>query len=473
MVLNLRSDRIVARNFLSLGSGEAAARIISFVATIYVARVLGASAYGTVEVAAAVILYLSRVVDWGVDLGLGVREVAGDPKRAAELGPTILTIRLTLAVLLTGIVSAVALLWLPEPDGSVLAAYSLTLLAVGVSPRWIHLGFERAHRIAVARTVGELAMVVAVIVAVRAPDQVVRVPLARFLGDALTAALLLWWLRRLGVRLIPRFRWRAVRPLIRPGAYLMLGALLGLMIYNADLLLLRIFRDASHVGVYAAGYTLVAFLGNLGIAYGLSLLPTLTRLQTSPKAQLDLYRTAMAQTFAVALPVAAGGFLFAPRIIDLVFGQSYAASAGVLAILIWTIPTALFRDVALTALLATGREKEVMRITGWAAALNMGLNLLLIPRYGLIGAAAATIVTEAARMLLSQRAAGVVGFRMPGPARFWRVLLAGGAMVALLLLLRPQSLLGGMVLGVLFYAGALTVVGGIRWRPRQLPELTV
>ena len=35
---------------------------------------------------------------------------------------------------------------------------------------------------------------------------------------------------------------------------------------------------------------------------------------------------------------------------------------------------------------------------------------------------------ETARMLLSQRAAGVVGFRMPGPARFWRVLLAGGAM---------------------------------------------
>jgi len=68
------SERVVARNFLTLGSGEALARMIAFGATVYVARVLGPESYGIIELAAAIVLYFSRVADFGIDLGLGVRE---------------------------------------------------------------------------------------------------------------------------------------------------------------------------------------------------------------------------------------------------------------------------------------------------------------------------------------------------------------------------------------------------------------
>ena len=65
---------------MALGLGEAAARLIGFIAMLVVARRVGASMYGVIGVATAVVLYLNRVVDGGLELGLGVREVARDPR---------------------------------------------------------------------------------------------------------------------------------------------------------------------------------------------------------------------------------------------------------------------------------------------------------------------------------------------------------------------------------------------------------
>ena len=91
------ASSLVARNFLALGAGEAAARVIAFLATIYVARVLGSQSFGIVAFSAAILLYLSRVVDGGLDLGLGVQLVATKRSRIERLGPTLIAGRVLAA----------------------------------------------------------------------------------------------------------------------------------------------------------------------------------------------------------------------------------------------------------------------------------------------------------------------------------------------------------------------------------------
>jgi O-antigen/teichoic acid export membrane protein len=77
----------VARNFLALGGGEVAARVISFGATVYLARTLGASGYGIIAVAMAVMLYLTYLTDCGVEV-LGVRRGRGCADADRETGPS-------------------------------------------------------------------------------------------------------------------------------------------------------------------------------------------------------------------------------------------------------------------------------------------------------------------------------------------------------------------------------------------------
>jgi O-antigen/teichoic acid export membrane protein len=338
----------------------------------------------------------------------------------------------------------------------------------------VHLGLERAERVAHGRVLGELVALALVLLLVREPSDVVWVPVAQLVGDTVCAVYLhgLLFLKE-EIRLTLRLD-AVARPLVRPGGYLVLSAVLGLMIYNADWVLLRLFDNATVLGYYAAAYGMVSFFANLGGTYGANLLPVLTRSgREGPEKQLATYHSAAAHVFALGLPVAIGGSLVADQIIATVFGADFAPAAPVLSILIWTFPLALFRDTALMGLMSRGLEGRVLRLTGWAALLNMALNLVLIPVWGMTGAAIATVAGEGGRMAIAIVYARREGFHFVGIRRLWRPLLAGCVMAALLLPLPTPALWLAVPLGIGSYAGILYLLGGIRVKRGSLPALSV
>jgi O-antigen/teichoic acid export membrane protein len=320
---------------------------------------------------------------------------------------------------------------------------------------------------------GQTVAAVLMIALVHGPGDVVRVPALLLAGEALTSITLLWWLGPAARRLPVEIRRDVIRPLLPRAGALVLSALLGIVIYNADFIFLRIFRGTAAVGYYNAAYTLVTFFLNVGTAYSLSLLPSLTRLGTVPSEQGKLYNSSMAHVFAAGLPLALGGALLSGQIVGLLYGPGYTPAAAPFRLLIWCIPLCLLRDVPLMALQAAGREGKILRVTLLAAGLNLGLNAMLIPRWGLKGAAIATLVTEATRMALALTFVAREGYGFAWLGRFWRPLLAAGAMAGVLVGAEGLNLFAGIMLGGLVYLAALTVVGGLRFRRNALPTLSV
>ncbi|MEJ7812196.1 MAG: flippase [Gemmatimonadaceae bacterium] len=466
------SGQVVARNFLALGSGELIARGLAFAASIYMARALGVEMYGVLGFATAVLLYFMRIADGGLDL-VGMREIAADHAAATRVVPSVFVFRILLAVTLVILLGGVALLWLPRPDGPVLALYALTLIPIGLSTRWVHLGLERGGRAAAARVVEAGAVLLGIVLLVHGPGDVLAVPLAHLAGGMLGAVLLLAWLGPHRVPLAPRLDWPTLRPLLRRTWPMVAAALLGLLIYNSDLILLRLIRGPTVAGYYAAAYIPVSLPVNLGLAYRVSLLPTLTRVVDSRTKRLELYHTATAHMFAAGFPIAVGGSLLAPKLMTSVFGASYEPAAGPLQLLIWSVPLCLLRDIPLVALMAAGRESRVLRLTAWATALNLLLNALLIPAYGMYGGAAATVMTEGARMVTAAAAARDEGWALAGASRYWRSAGASAVMAAVLLLAVPAPIWLSIPLGALAYVGALAALGGISFRAGALPTLNV
>jgi O-antigen/teichoic acid export membrane protein len=463
---------MVARNFFALGAGEIAARLIAFAATAYAARTLGASTYGVIGFAAAVFLYLNRVADFGIELS-GARDLARDRNQIRNLASSVLIFRLMIATILVALTSAVAFAVLPYPDSIVLAIYSLALIPVAASTRWIFIGMEESSVVAVARIVGELAMASLIFLLIRIPADIAKVPIAQVVGDSIAAILLIIWLRRRGQRFSLRFDWPAVRPLFRRAWPLVLSALLGLIIYNSGMIFLRAMRGTEDVGYFAAAYMLISFLVNLGLSYRMSLLPTMTRLGHGTPERNALYRSAFAHVFALAVPIALGGFQLAPQIVQLIFGDGYAASVPALQLLILSVPLCLLRDVPSAVMLADAREDQFFRMTAWGAGINLTLNMVLIPRYGMIGAAAATVITEAVRLVLAFGYVRAQRFERRDVAACARVILAAAAMGALLAFANPGVLWLALLLGTAGYFLALVLFGGVRWRRGGLPALNV
>ena len=463
--------RQVSQSFVALATGEAIARLVAFGGMVYLARTLGAESYGIVGFAMAVTLYLSRVADGGMEfIGMGIQMIAEEPERRDALVPSVLTVRLLAASLCVLVLGALAPL-LPSPDGRVLVLYGLTLLAVAIGTRWVYLGLQLPWPVAVARTAGEVLAVVLLLLFVHGAGDVTRAPLAQLTGDGVAALLLLRGLLRRGWRLPGRVDWPMVRPVFRRAAPLVASALLGLLIYNADLVMLRFLRDAVAVGYYAAAYALISFLLNLGSAYTQSLLPELAR-PGEAEARQRLYQTGMAQVLAVSAPIAVGGCYLAAPIIGLVFGAEYAASTAPLQLLLWSIPLGLARSVGTTSLVVSGSRSAIFWLTAAAALLNIVLNLLLIPPLGIAGAAVATLITEGVRLLLTLYAAHRSGFGLLRAVRVGRIVLAAGVMGGVLVMAGP-SLWLGVPLGAVTYGLALLLLGGLSLRGPEAPGLTV
>jgi O-antigen/teichoic acid export membrane protein len=108
-----------------------------------------------------------------------------------------------------------------------------------------------------------------------------------------------------------------------------------------------------------------------------------------------------------------------------------------------------------------------------AAGTNVALNLMLIPIWGMRGAATVTVLTEAVRVVPMLRDLRRDGLPMAPPARFARVAAAGGIMALVLALCGFRNLWLAVGTGAVVYPVALYFFGGIRLRGATSPELSV
>lgn len=454
-------DGLVLRNFMKLGAGELVSRLLGFVGTIVIARQLGVDGYGVVGLGFAVLLYFAAIGDLGME-HLGPHEVARERAPLEELASTMTVARIIASALIAAVMAAIGLLVVTRPEGPVLALYGLALIAMGASTRWVHVGLGGMGTVALSRFVIEVLRVGLLVALVRQPDDLFRVPLIQFAGEGAGTVLLWLALRRRGIRLKPGIDTTLLFATLRRAFPLLLTNLLALVIYNADIVVLRVFRDRAEVGLYLAAYTLINFLGVLGNTATLSILPSLSRLRAEPGHGIALIHRAQAQMMALGLPIAAGGALLAAPILHLVFSAEYTPAAPVLTLLIVSIPLLFQRSVLQAALISAGRQDRMLHATGWSAAVTIATNLALVPLLGMLGAGIATVAAETARLGQVQRYAHAEGYAVAPAAVFWRSIVATAAMTGVLIVAADLHVLLLVGAGALVYGIVFGGVGGFR-----------
>jgi len=468
----MQSDRKLSRNFLVLVSGEVVSRVIAFGVTVFIARVLGAEGYGVIAFALGINLYFSKLADFAVEW-VGAREISKLRDSFEHLAAAIMGVRLGVILLLTVISIGIVQLTLPQPERDVLSLYLLTMLPLAANTKWIHLGLEDASPIGLARVLGEMLGLVIVLAVMTHTAALWVPPVAQLASETMVAVFLLLVLRQRGYRFGLTWDLKLAMPVFRSGLPLVVHIMLGLFIYNSDLIFLRLFRDSEQVGYYAAAYTVISLLSNLGLSYGMSLLPVMTRLGAGTPQERAEYQTALAQVFAVCLPISVGGCLLGSSIINLAFGDQYAASVLALQILIWSIPLSIFRNVPWSALVSRERHDLLVKAIVIGAIVNILLNVTLIPLYGITGAAVATVITESLVGTLMLAFAAGQGLPFVSIQRLWKPVVAAGVMGLVLLMVGGASLPVALFAGVAVYALCLGVLGGIRFTRGQLPALNV
>ena len=149
------------------------------------------------------------------------------------------------------------------------------------------------------------------------------------------------------------------------------------------------------IGWYSSAYNLLDAVAALAAAVSVSILPVaIIFFKESSEKLVRLYSTSVRFLIYIALPLAVGTTLLADKIILLIYGQNYSNATLALKILIWAIIPLFINYMMGAILIAIHQEKKGVIILFLNVFVNVGLNIFLIPKYSLYGAAAATFLTE-------------------------------------------------------------------------------
>lgn len=430
--------------FVALGQGSVG---LLFVIYILAARALGDAGFGEFMLGMTIALLLFTLPAWGTNRYASILAARG-PERTEEILSSSLGLTVSLSVVYFPLVWLTGTLVAgdsPVPTVALLLGLDLLAREYGNLLRL----FFRVHGAFALETVTVFAerglMVVgALVVLLVRPDPVllaVSFAGGRTLGTLVTSGLYRARVGRIGVR----FEAGSLRSILARGTPLALRRGIADMSFRVDTVFLGVLRAANEVGWYGSVYRLMDGVLMLPNAVAGSLGPTMSA--NFGEGRLDvvrrLYQRGVKYLAMAGLFLGAVFAVLGESIVAFLYGEEYAPAAAALRLLAPAVVFVFLRRQATEVLDNVDRRSDTVWIFGVGLVTNVVLNAFLVPAYGYLGAAAATVATEGCLM------GGMV----------W-VLHRGGYAAAL-----PRQL-GAMAI-------AIGVSGGVMWLLATLPVAAV
>ncbi|HAL55527.1 MAG TPA: hypothetical protein DCP63_03340 [Bacteroidetes bacterium] len=379
------------RNFSALLTGEIISKILGFSTMVYLARVISVESYGKLGFVMAVYSYFAQLANPGFDT-VGIREVARSTLPLSTLINSLFSLRLLFsagAFLLLLLFSVLA--GLDGETQTLLLIQGLALLAVSFQLNYVFRGKEQMIQVALSRIVQSVSYLVLIVLFVRGDRELLLVPGMLLISTLLGLLPLYVLFRKGGGGFRLTFSAETQRRLLSAALPLGLSGLMIQVYYNLDSVLLGFLKGAREVGLYTASYKIVLLLTIVPNLLLSSFLPALSRQDEGQHPALREYVRTM---IILGIPVGFVGYFAAEAILTTMFGSSYAGAATALQILLFNVSFVFVSMAFANPLIAWDKNKVYLKVVSFGAAANVVLNLILIPPFGIVGAAIATLCSE-------------------------------------------------------------------------------
>ncbi|MGI8633256.1 MAG: flippase [Solirubrobacterales bacterium] len=405
--------RRIGRNVSLRALGDIISKVATLVLFVAIARELGEDSLGDVVFALSLAALVIVPAALGTEELMG-REVARDFSQVHRYLPNLVALRTVMTVpLLAGSVGVLAALGYTGDELLVVVLVSLAVAFESLAIPWqsAFQAFERLGLVS-ASVVAQRVVSTTIGVAVLAKGGdvlavAVAFPVGSFVGWALAVYLMRSRIVRIRWQLDPS-GWGS---LIRRGIPNGIADLAFTVLLRVDSVLLGLLRGGAdsnrQVGLYGAAFRLIE--STMFISWSLSgaLFPWFSR---SSDSHARGYQLALKASMTLLMPLAAGLAVLAGPVVELLYGDRFAGAVLPMRILAGLIVLYGVNQLAVAVLVARGQPLRFARLAGGAAALNIALNLALIPPLGAVGAAIAAtasgVALAAAGLLAVQ---GVLG----------------------------------------------------------------
>lgn len=385
--------------------GDRAVRVLGTLAiNILAARTLGPPVFGEVSYAQTILAFMAL----GVGLGLGavaVKSLVDEPHNARFTMGTVLSLQCFASWVLLLVAALFAIFWHELDQQSALILIMLTSLVfrpADVIRYWFEANV-RSKFVVLADNAAFLVAALLKLFALLVWNSVAAFAWALVAEQAIMAVFLVLAYRFAGVNTGTwAFRPGLARQLLRNAWPLLLSGAAIAFYTRIDQVAIMSLKGAAETGIYSSAVRLSEMAYVLPTVAAASFFPRLQMLQTAEPARYsETMAKLMGPIVSVMLCLSIVTSFSAVFVTKFLYGAAYADAGPVLAVHIWTCVFVALGVFGNQWYLSHGLQRKTLAFTLLGAAVNLTANILLVPCFGALGAASASLAAQISSCLLA------------------------------------------------------------------------
>lgn len=375
---------------------RAAQSIIQLLVGMLCARYLGPSNYGLINYAAAILNFALPIMKLGLNATLVHRLIESPEKEGEIMGTSLLMNLVSSFVCILGISTFVSVLNNGEPIViTVCILYSLSLVfsALEMIQYWFQYKLLSKYSSIVMLLAYVVVSLYKIFLLVTSKS-VYWFALVNSLDyGIISISLLILYFRLSGKRF--SFSFDMAKRLFSVSKHYILSSMMVVVFHSTDHVMITNMVGEDSTGYYSAAVTCTSVVQFVYVAIIDSFRPLIlqNKKENSPEYEKNisgLYSIIIYLSLAQSIVFT----IFAGLIINILYGSAYASAVPILRVLVWYLAFSFMGSVRDVWILAEGKQKYLWMINIMGAGFNVVLNAALIPFFGAMGAATASLFTQ-------------------------------------------------------------------------------
>lgn len=370
--------------------------LMLLVVGMVLARYLGPTGYGTINYVASYVSFASMAGGLGL-AGILVKEIVDHAETENHYLGTAVKLRLVIGLFLAIIVVAIVVIVNPGQTEFFYVAVleSIALLFAGFES--INYWFQARHQIRYAAIIQFCGYVVVSIYKITLAVIKANIYWFAFASSLdvifLAAVYYITYKRMGGGRLV--FKSPIAKSMLYKSFPFLVANLMIVVYQKMDAIMLGKMMDTTQVGYYTAAITVCNMWGIVPVALLDIMRPMIMEQKSKDE---EMYKKRLKELFFLLIFInvafSVGVTILAKLIIWILYGKEYFATVSVLRICVWYTCFSYIGSGRSVYLICEGKNRYAQVFCAWGAVINIILNFLMIPRFGINGAAMATLITH-------------------------------------------------------------------------------
>lgn len=370
--------------------------LINLVIGLITARYLGPSNYGVITYVASVIAFALPIMQLGLKHTL-VKEFVQAPDQEGKILGTSLVINIISSIFcMIGSVAFVMFVNAGEKETILVCIlYSFTLLfnATEMTQYWFQAKLLSKYP-SIAALIAYVVVAIYKIYLLVTQKSVIWFAFSNVIDYFLISLMLMIIYKKVGGQRLS-VDLNLVKELLSRSKYYIIPSLMVIIYQHTDRIMVKLMIGEDETGYYSAALTCIGITSFVFTAIIDSARPVI--LEAKQQSQ-DQYEKRVIQLYSIitcmSLAQSVGMTLLAKPLVYVLYGSEYSNAASILAVSVWYITFGHYGSVRNIWILAEGKQKYLTGINVLGALANVILNFCLIPVWGAIGAAVASVVTQ-------------------------------------------------------------------------------